>query len=94
VSLDLFVVPSDNWGICEIRQTSPGSLVFQFVNDPSFHPVVMTDQHALRGAFLTPGGVGILVALPGDVIDVHDIWPKDFPVHACVFEPDFPFGKF
>ena len=49
-------------------------------------PVAVLEQDGLCTALLACGGVGILVALPGHVVEVCHIRPEDLPVKARILQ--------
>ena len=49
-------------------------------------PVAVLEEDGLRAALLARGCIRILVTLPGHVLKVRHIWPKDLPVKPCIFQ--------
>mmetsp|Transcript_19716 Transcript_19716/g.55693 ORF Transcript_19716/g.55693 Transcript_19716/m.55693 type:complete len:282 (+) Transcript_19716:979-1824(+) len=52
----------------------------------------MDETDRLGGAFLADGGVRILIALVGNVIDIGNIGPNDLPIEPGIFQLDLAVG--
>mmetsp|Transcript_93525 Transcript_93525/g.273861 ORF Transcript_93525/g.273861 Transcript_93525/m.273861 type:complete len:289 (+) Transcript_93525:238-1104(+) len=80
-----------------VRQNGPNGQVVELaarrvlrhlLDDACLLPVVVDEADALGAALLAAASICILVALPGDVLKVVDVRPKDLPVEACIFNTD------
>jgi len=93
MALDSLVGPGKDWDDRKSLESSLFSVGFNFFDEPSLDPVLVSEEDALRGTFLAAQGVGVVVALPGDVVNLlEDSRPQYLPVKACVFDFDFSIG--
>lgn len=98
MSLDLFIVPGENWANGEVIEATLGGLRGHLIEKISFSPVLVHKHNRLGRAFLTRVSVGILIALPGNVINLFLVFgcvgTKDFPIISTVFKLDFTVQHF
>mmetsp|Transcript_13912 Transcript_13912/g.29726 ORF Transcript_13912/g.29726 Transcript_13912/m.29726 type:complete len:446 (+) Transcript_13912:293-1630(+) len=78
-----------------LRESGPDGQVVQcaalrqrldLIQEPGGHVVLMRKENGLRGALLAGAGVGVLVALPGDVVHVLHVGAQNLPVEARVLD--------
>ena len=86
VRLHLLRRPSKHRTDGEVSEGSLRRLCTELTHHVKLHPIVVSDEHRLRGALLATRGVRILVRLPHDVVDLRRIGPKDLPVESRVLE--------
>lgn len=93
MSLDLLVIPGDNWTNSQILKLSLGGLSCHLLEEIGLFPVFVHKHYGLGGALLARVAICIMIALPGDVINIGlrlwHIWTQNLPVIAAIFKPDF-----
>mmetsp|Transcript_19793 Transcript_19793/g.41168 ORF Transcript_19793/g.41168 Transcript_19793/m.41168 type:complete len:289 (-) Transcript_19793:188-1054(-) len=72
----------------QVVELAAGRVLRHLLEDACLLPVVMDEADALGAALLAAASICILVALPGDVLKVVDVRPKDLPVEARIFNAD------
>lgn len=92
MSLDLLVVPGNNWPDSQILKLSLCGLSSHLFKDICLSPVFVIKHYGLGGAFLTSVSICIMIALPGDVINITlslwYVWTQNLPVVASIFKSD------
>lgn len=52
----------------------------------SLRPVFVHEEDGLRTALLPAAGIGVLIALPGYIINIADIWAQHLPVKPSILQ--------
>jgi len=83
---DLLGRPRQDGTDGELGEAALRRTLAELADNVEVHPVVVRDQHRLRRALLARRRVGVLVALPHDVVHFGRIGSEDLPVEARVLE--------
>lgn len=100
VCLYLLIVPGDDGAEREVLQASLGRLSSHLRIQICLLPVLVHEENGLSRALLSRMAVGIMVTLPGHVVDLclrpWHIWAEYLPVVATILELNLSvegFGK-
>lgn len=92
VLLDLIVAPGEDRAASQVRQVTLGRLRGHLVEEVGLSPVPVEEEDRLSGALLTRVVVRVVVALPGNVVNISLVlWyirSDNFPVISAIFEAD------
>jgi len=76
----------ENGSDSQIFQLAAGGNGGELVDEARADPVLVGEEDGLRRALLASVGIGILIALPGNVVDAVYVRPKDLPVKPSILK--------